>query len=244
MSNDAEYKPIKLTTGKAVNYAAILKKPIPVNKDVVIKQSSPGAELAKLGIKGETTVTYKKDENGNILLDKAGQPITITQFRPTEIPAFFTKAIAMLNGQEPCYFEGCDKIVESFQKELAILEAKPGGCRNCERGHLQRTYVDKLRNILPAEEANKLAKPIIPAYKIVNRETNTITVSPRKEGSYTSIRREVPKATLETFTKKANEHKLIVNGQEITYHGNPEHAQIRLTEPTGQPGNPSTGGNS
>lgn len=239
MSNDADYKPIRLTKGKSVDYNAILKKPVPVNKDVVLKQTAPSAELAKLGIKGETTLTYRRDDKGNLVLDKAGKPVTDVSFRPTEVPAWFTKAVMVLAGKEPCYFEGCEEVVEEYKKELAALESNPKGCSECAKASLKRKYSRKFQQALPPVEANKLAQPTVPPYRVINHETKTITVSPRKPGAYTTIRREIPKGVLESFTKKAGTAKLIVNGQEIEYHGTPEHAQFTLPQPSGESGNTS-----
>lgn len=232
MSDDNTYKPIRLTSGKKVDYSAIMKRKAEGNKTADIEKRGPGAELAKLGIRGTTRVSFRKDDQGNIIRDKNGNPVTISQFTPTEVPAWFTKAIMILSGHEECYFEGCNEIVDAYKQELATLEARPGGCRECDRSRLKRTYAQKFRNALPPNEANKLSRPIIPPHRVINMETNTITVEPKKPAPFKAIRREVPKELQEAFTRRATESKLIINGQEVEFHGENLSGQPQLPGPS------------
>lgn len=234
-----EYKPIRLTQGKAIDYASLMQQ-TQLNKDVQAKAGGPSAELARLGIKGETKVTYKRDANGNLLLDKNGKPIVVTQFTPTEVPEWFTHAIMVLSGMEPCYFEGCDEVLAKYNEELKVLEARPGGCRECDRAKLRRKYATVFRNALPPNEANRIAQPTIPPHTVKNLATNEVTHVPRKTVPYGTIRREIPQALRDAFTKSPKERKLIVNGQEIpidALQSHPTYPGVTLG-----PGTESTGG--
>lgn len=214
MSDQKEYKPVPLTKGPKVDYAKLLRGQ-PAPKDIRVSTGMEDDALAKLGIKGKTEITYKKDENGNLILDSNGKPVTIKTFTPTEVPAYFTHAIMVLNGHEPCYFEGCEQVVEQYNTELEILKKRPGGCRECDKARLQRKFAMMFRNALPPTEANKIAQPSIPPHTVTNMATKQVVHVPRKPVPYATIRREVPPEIKEAFTKHASERKLIVNGQVV-----------------------------
>lgn len=234
MSEQKEYKPVPLTRGPQVNYGNMLRAGT-APRDLRAKKSPENSTLESLGIKGKTEIEYRKDENGNPLLDANGRPIVIKKFTPTEVPAYFTHAIMVLNGHEPCYFEGCEQIVSTYKQELSVLESRPGGCRDCDRGRLQRKFAALFRNALPPAEANKLAQPTIPPHTVTNLTTKQTVQVPRKAVPYATIRREVPESLKEAFTSKLSERKLIVNSQVI-----PIDSVKSAPQPdTGTPGGPS-----
>lgn len=238
------YKPIRLTKGKSIDYTSLLRRPPTNTKDLTVRAHSPNEELARLGIRGETVINYKKDKNGNILRDNRGNPITVTQFTPTEVPAWFTKAIMVLSGHEPCYFEGCEQIVADYKTELHQMESRPGGCKDCEKAKLKRKYSTKFRDALPPAEANKIAPPSIPPHTVTNLATHETISVPRQDAPYT-IRRAIPQSIKDAFTKRATEGKLIVNGKEMTIDELRELQQPQRTEDTGateSTGSPSSGG--
>lgn len=225
-----EYKPIRLTTGKNIDYAGLIQQ-TQSNKDAQAKASGPSVELARLGIKGETKVSYKRDAQGNLIMDKNGKPVVVTQFTPTEVPEWFTHAIMVLSGMEPCYFEGCDEVLAKYNDELKILESRPGGCRECDRAKLRRKYATVFRNALPPSEVNRIAAPVIPPHTVTNLATNEVKHVPKRTIAYGTIRREIPQALKDAFTKAPSERKLIVNGQEIPIHAlppNPSHSGVTL----------------
>lgn len=213
--SDNIYKPIRLTKGKEISYQNLLSKVPTGNKEIQAKVQGPSAELAKFGIKGETTITYKRDKDGNLVRNQYGQPITVSEFRPTEVPEWFTHGIAVLNGQAPCYFEGCQEVVDAYKRELQQMQSRPGGCTECAKGALLRRHVTHFQNALPPEEANKLAKPTVPPYTLTNMVTHETVNVPRHQVPYATIRREIPKSMRDAFTIKAKESKLYVNGQEV-----------------------------
>lgn len=215
MSEKKIYNPIRLTNGKVVDYKNLLRK-APSGKTLTVEKANPAQELERLGIRGETKVTYRRDKDGNVMYDSQGRPMAVTQFTPREIPAWFTKAIMVLSEHEPCYFEGCEEIVQQYKSELKALEKRPGGCRDCDKAKLKRKYSTMFRNALPPNEVNKVAQPTIPPHTITNLATNETISVPRKLAPYSSIKREVPEGVQEIFTKKANERKLFVNGEEIS----------------------------
>lgn len=173
-------------------------------------------ELKKLGIQGVTTVEQVKDANGNPVYDKNGNPVTRTVFTATHTPAYYMKAIPILNGVEPCYFEGCEEIVAAYNKELAA-EGGPA-CTHCKKGQLLRKYLLEIRNALPPEEVNKIAQPSIPPRIVKNMRTGETKVFERKTVPYATIRRVVPDYLKKAFTSEETERKLFMttygeNGQ-------------------------------
>lgn len=219
------YNPVRLTKGPQINYGAMMRQQ-PTPKEIQVQNNLDETSLESLGIKGTTEVTYKRDENGNLVMDANGKPVTIKKFTPTEVPAYFTRAIMVLAGHEPCYFEGCEEVVAGYKAELEVLERRQGGCRPCDRAKLQRKYAHKFRNALPPTEANKIEPPTIPPYTVTNVTTKETVQVPRRQIPYATIRREVPPELAKAFTLKASQRKLVVNSQVVPLDG--------TTQPDGQ----------
>ncbi len=214
MSAPKEYKPVPLTKGPQIDYSKLMRTHVSP-KEFRAQHSPENVTLESLGIKGKTEIEYRKDKDGNPILDVNGNPIVIKRFTPTEVPAYFTHAIMVLNGHEPCYFEGCEQIVSTYKRELDVLQNRPGGCRDCDRSRLQRKFAAMFRNALPPAEANKIAPPTIPPHTVMNMSTKQTIQVQRKAVPYATIRREVPPELKKAFTERPMERKLIVNNQEI-----------------------------
>lgn len=209
------YNPVRLTSGPKINYGDMLRNKANPKDERVRYQQHEANSLESLGIKGNTEISYKRDAQGNLVLDANGNPVVIKKFTPTEIPAYFTHAIMVLNGHEPCYFEGCEQIVDMYNNELELLKKRPGGCRDCDKARLQRKFASMFRNALPPEEANKIVQPTMPPYKVTNVATREVTTVPRHPIPYATIRREIPPEVKEAFTKMQSERKLMVNNEII-----------------------------
>lgn len=165
-------------------------------------------ELRALGVQGTVTTEQVKDKNGNPVFDKQGNPVMRSIFTATSTPDYFMKAIPILNRTAPCYFEGCEKIVDAFQEELA----QRGGarCSECQKGEIIRKYIRQFRNALPPEEANKVTQPSIPPRIVKNISTGEVRKMERKAIPYATIRRTIPESLKKVFTSNETERKLFV----------------------------------
>lgn len=165
-------------------------------------------ELRALGIQGNVTTEQVKDANGNPVFDKQGNPVVRNIFTATSTPEYYMKAIPILNKQAPCYFEGCEQIVNAYQEELT--QAGGAACTECKKGKIIRKYLMQFRNALPPEEANKVMQPSIPPRVVKNVTTGEVKKMERKAIPYATIRRTIPASLKKAFTSNETERKLFV----------------------------------
>ena len=164
-------------------------------------------ELEALGIRGKTTIIPMKDEHGNPVFDKQGNQMYKSVFEATYIPDWYQRGIAALEGRQPCWFEGCQKIVDAYNNEINNIK----GCSACQKGGIQRKYMFELKAMLPPEEINKVAQPTSPPMIVKNLDTKEVKKIERKPVPYATIRRVIPDHMKALFTKTPEERKLFVD---------------------------------
>lgn len=164
-------------------------------------------ELEALGIRGKTTIIPIKDKQGNPVFDKRGNQMYKSVFEATHIPDWYQRGIAVLEGRQPCWFEGCQKVVDAYNKELGGRK----GCSACQKGGIQRKYMFELKAMLSPEELNKVAQPTAPPMVVKNMDTKEVKKIERKPVPYATIRRVIPDHMKALFTKTPEERKLFVD---------------------------------
>lgn len=172
--------------------------------------NSANKELEELGIQGKTTVIPMTDADGNPMFDKQGNPMFRQVFEANFIPDWYQRGISVLEERIPCWFDGCEKIIEEYKGELEKAKLK-GGCSACKKGQLQRSFLRKIRDSLTPAEINKVAQPTSPPMILKNLDTNEVKKIERKPVAYATIKRIVPDELKSRFTKPVEERKLFID---------------------------------
>lgn len=172
-------------------------------------------ELEALGIQGKTTIIPMKDEDGNPMFDKQGKQMYRQVFEASHIPDWYQRAISVFEGRQPCWFEGCQKIVDAYNDELAAAK-KSGGCSACKKGGIQRKYLREIQAALPASELHRVAQPTSPPMVVKNHDTKEVKKIERKPVPYATIKRIIPDELKSLFTKTPEERKLFVDANATT----------------------------
>lgn len=195
-----------LPNAKKANFSEVVAKQR--NNPAIVNPAHK--ELEELGIQGKTTVTQMKDADGNPMFDKQGNPMYRQVFEAQFIPDWYQRGTSVLEGRIPCWFNGCQQIVDEYKAELEKAKSA-GGCSMCKKGQLQRTYLRKIRDSLSPAEINKVAQPTSPPMILKNLDTNEVKKIERKPVAYATIKRIVPDELKSRFTKHVEERKLFVD---------------------------------
>ena len=86
----------------------------------------------------EPKVQTKPEPSTQAVLDPHTNTKHITSVSKEDL-----RAVSVLTGAAKCWFPGCEEILESYRKALAVAEAT--SCPPCEKGRIIRKHMEALK---------------------------------------------------------------------------------------------------